>query len=296
MSEWEQPQHEFFSTSAVIQGVKVKSNKQNLDGHDSALQLAWWIKFPFFTSFNLELNFTLHLFNFLAVKKHFPSLLSKTTVNLSKILAFLWATLVLPFCKRAPTTRTQIGQDSYVVNLSSGEKQLQKESSFSWNCCFFFLNITGCGSFLGHNSPSLKVKILANWLNKMTTLTACSSLSKPWQNALMSRICYRAKSLFSNGRFCPIKYSFIRVFNIPLENYTFPTPPTSLMSTWPQEFPIHKEKPASLDLNCFPKDRLGLSQALIGYHNSVSHPAKKILFCQNSCLISVGFEMKMSLL
>ena len=96
---------------------------------------------------------------------------------------------------------------------------------------------------------------------------------------LMSRICYRAKSLFSNGRFCPIKYSFIRVFNIPLENYTFPTPPTSLMSTWPQEFPIHKEKPASLDLNCFPKDRLTLDW----YHNSVSHPGKK------SCFVRIPF-------
>ena len=77
MSEWEQPQHEFFSTSAVIQGVKVKSSKtgKNLDGHDSALDLM--DKVPFFTSFNLELNFTLHLFNFLAVKKHFKSLFRK---------------------------------------------------------------------------------------------------------------------------------------------------------------------------------------------------------------------------
>ena len=54
---------------------QVKQDLKNLDGHDSALDLM--DKVPFFTSFNLELNFTLHLFNFLAVKKHFKSLFRK---------------------------------------------------------------------------------------------------------------------------------------------------------------------------------------------------------------------------
>ena len=90
--------------------------------------------------------------------------------NLSKILAerasCLSEDLVLLWKGQLHTNWA----DSYVVNLSSGEKQPQK-NLLSSNCCFFFLNITGCGSFLGHNSPSLKVKILPNWQNKMTTLS-----------------------------------------------------------------------------------------------------------------------------
>ena len=61
--------------------------------------------------------------------------------------------------------------DSYVVNLSvCEEKSLVKKEDSN------FLNITGCGSFFGHNFLFSKVKILANWLNKMTTCTVPDEL------------------------------------------------------------------------------------------------------------------------